>query len=693
MRIPNQTPNVETNVKRQKKFTIKTTEKTFKILSNSLYSNKERAIIRELACNAYDAHVAAGKKDIPFIVHLPSKVNPVFYVEDMGTGLTPKEIETLYSTYFESTKEDDNNYIGCLGLGSKSPFAYTDAFTITSWKDGKQHVYSCFINSDGEPTVAHIITKNSNRENGLKVEIAVLQDDINTFVNEAENIFVYFKIKPKIIGQIRNFHIPENFYIRNNGWWKIPKKTSFFHYKNPYPKAIMGNVSYPIRKNELINDLTEIEKSILDLEIEIDFKLGELDITPSREELSYTKETISNIKAKLALIEKQIREEIKEEFNNCDSLWAARVKTREAFYNQNHKLHYFSNLLKNDIIKWNNEPLSTIINIKSFLSSERKDGLEITKYIKKYSHLRNFKIKKTTTAKIHFIEAFSDKKFIFIKDSNRTYESKVREYLSKNDNIDKVVTVKYTNPWLANEFVEKLGLSEKEVNFAEDMFPKKKKNYKTKILIYTGNISPCAKGHEYWNEIEDNISNLSGYYVKVNSFKVTDGLSITDVIKLKNSLQKCGYNIKTIYGIRSKLIKKAEKNPNLIYLLDFAKKVVAQIKEKEWFKYLNEDWYYSISCNIKGFISNNEFPSHTVAAKFKKTLEKVSKAIREMDKYLELYKLVNNSQLESHNSSSNLEKIKEKFYETYPLLPYINFSYNYNNANKEALKYIKLINK
>ena len=49
-------------------FKIKTSATAFKILSEGLYSNKIGSMIRELICNAYDAHCAAGTTDIPIDV-------------------------------------------------------------------------------------------------------------------------------------------------------------------------------------------------------------------------------------------------------------------------------------------------------------------------------------------------------------------------------------------------------------------------------------------------------------------------------------------------------------------------------------------------------------------------------------------------------------------------------------------------
>ena len=113
-------------------FKIDATAKAFAILSDSLYSNKIKAVVREISTNAYDAHVAAGCPDKPFYVQIPTKLDTTFAVRDYGTGLSHDDCFGLYTTYFRSDKTDSNKAVGCLGLGSKSPFAYTDQFLVES---------------------------------------------------------------------------------------------------------------------------------------------------------------------------------------------------------------------------------------------------------------------------------------------------------------------------------------------------------------------------------------------------------------------------------------------------------------------------------------------------------------------------------------------------------------------------------
>ena len=127
----------------QTNFKLKADPKAFNILSDKIYTNKVKAVIREISTNAYDAHVAAGN-DEPFDVHLPTDLEPWFSVRDYGTGLSHEDCMEIYTTYFHSTKTDSNDYVGALGLGSKSPYSIADSFTVTSWFNGEKRVYSAY---------------------------------------------------------------------------------------------------------------------------------------------------------------------------------------------------------------------------------------------------------------------------------------------------------------------------------------------------------------------------------------------------------------------------------------------------------------------------------------------------------------------------------------------------------------------
>jgi len=68
------------------RFAIEASNKMFKLLSDGLYANKIQAVIREVSCNAVDAHIQAGTPDKPIMVTLPSALNLEFVVKDEGVG-------------------------------------------------------------------------------------------------------------------------------------------------------------------------------------------------------------------------------------------------------------------------------------------------------------------------------------------------------------------------------------------------------------------------------------------------------------------------------------------------------------------------------------------------------------------------------------------------------------------------------
>ena len=63
-------------------YTIQADAKMFRILINGLYSDKPRAIVRELCANARDSHAQAGILDRPFKLQLPTRWDETFAVRD-----------------------------------------------------------------------------------------------------------------------------------------------------------------------------------------------------------------------------------------------------------------------------------------------------------------------------------------------------------------------------------------------------------------------------------------------------------------------------------------------------------------------------------------------------------------------------------------------------------------------------------
>lgn len=284
------------NLQQTGEFTIRSSPLAFQILSSSLYSDKISAVIRELSCNAADAHIAVGLPDQPFVVKLPNQLDREFYILDNGPGLTHKEVcdpeEGLYTTYFASSKHLSNDVTGAFGLGSKSPFAYTDQFTIETARDGEHRTYLAYKGAMGVLRCDLVNTRpaTDNWPHGLKVSMPVAPKDFNEFRNKARNILGWFNPLPKLIGDT---DLTPNGSETNLGTIKIECSGL------GQPYILMGNVAYRIdrdmlQSHRLMSDPND--KQLATVAWYDDWLLrapiGAVDITPSRETLEYTDKTV-----------------------------------------------------------------------------------------------------------------------------------------------------------------------------------------------------------------------------------------------------------------------------------------------------------------------------------------------------------------------------------------------------------------
>jgi hypothetical protein len=305
----------------ESKFSIEASSKAFFILSDGLYSNKILAVVRELSTNAYDSHVEANKADVPFDVHLPTPLKPVFFIRDYGTSMNHDNCMQLYTTYFRSTRNNSNDAVGCLGLGSKAPFAYSDSFTVEAYLDGTCRIYSGYKNQDGSPTFSMMEEVPTNEPNGIKVSINVNDYDVNRFHHEAHKVYEYFKVKPNFVSETLKYKSVNKVLAGDNWYFDDDANDNL---------VIMGQIAYPLDGNQLVSndDPSNRYRNFIEYSdgLRIFLNIGDVDITPSRESLSYSKETKENIRATINNIMNDISMKIEEEIKSQPNLYKARMK-------------------------------------------------------------------------------------------------------------------------------------------------------------------------------------------------------------------------------------------------------------------------------------------------------------------------------------------------------------------------------
>lgn len=397
----------------ESKFSIEASSKAFFILSDGLYSNKILAVVRELSTNAYDSHVEAGKKDVPFDVHIPTRLEPTFFIRDYGTSMSHEDCMQLYTTYFRSTRNNSNDAVGCLGLGSKAPFAYSDSFTVEAFLDGKRSVYNAFKDENGNPVFSLMDTFDTDEPNGIKVAINVNEYDVNRFYHEACKVYEFFKTKPNFIGlaapskKVNKILAGDNWYYDNDSDDNL---------------IIMGQIAYPLNASQLCQN-TDKEYKFIEYSngLRIFVNIGDVDITPSREALSYSKDTRQNILSIINKISDDITVKIEEQIATQPSLFKARMKYVQ-ISNQCSSIKSAVDSLQKSIT-WNDYKLfdsvaGEYINVKNLIE---------VNCVEKSAYRSKIDIKQSVERML-----FQENTKFFIDDLSRGGISRIRQYMKES---------------------------------------------------------------------------------------------------------------------------------------------------------------------------------------------------------------------------------------------------------------------
>lgn len=308
-------------------FTIKVGKHAFKLLISGLYADKIGCLIRELSTNAWDAHLAIGKGETPFDVNLPTVFYPTFRVRDYGVSMSHEQVMRLMTTVFDSSKAGTNTQVGAFGLGSKSPFALVDTFSLNVVKDGEKRMYSAFIKQDGVPTLALLGREETTEPQGVEFTLTIDQKDIRAFKERAIRILRWFPTHPNVTENSTKVELPKAETLIEGKGWQILKSTRTTYGDREGAHARQGCVMYPINADAIPN-ITEAHKALLNAPLVIDFSIGSLDPTASREALSYEPSTCANIIARLNLVAKEITDKFGTAIKTAQTLWEAGAHRR-----------------------------------------------------------------------------------------------------------------------------------------------------------------------------------------------------------------------------------------------------------------------------------------------------------------------------------------------------------------------------
>lgn len=263
------------------------------LLSSNLYSDPEQSFIREIVSNAWDSHVEAGNTDTPVIIRIAGEYsNKSITIRDYGTGLSPERFKEVYCNIGSSTKRDSNDFIGGFGIGKYSSLACSNTVYITSYYEGVAYYY-VMVKSGNSITTNLFQELPTTEANGVEVTIRNIPN-IRPYIDALDYI-VFFP----------NVYIDGyDHYINNT---KIKKFSNFAASTRPIRhKILLGNVLYPCNSSLMPSDVQDFLSDLSNTGIVIKFDIGELSITPNRENIIYNNDSIEIIAQRLRDARKEL---------------------------------------------------------------------------------------------------------------------------------------------------------------------------------------------------------------------------------------------------------------------------------------------------------------------------------------------------------------------------------------------------
>jgi len=556
----------------------------FNILRNNLYSDKILAVIREISTNAYDANVENGKSQEPIHVTLPNVYDPILKIRDFGKGLSEYDVFNIFSSYGASTKRNSNSFVGTLGMGSKSPFAYAPSFTVTSYHGGMKKVFEAYIDETEIGTISKIIEEKSDEPTGVEVTVAVRKEDINQFIKTAREFYMWFTPMPTFFGYSLERTIGE--YL--NGLKKIYDSKYGKLYYDQYNSmgsstnlfVRMGNICYPVTNFNNINSWM----SGSGYKLVIDVQIGEVTFTTSRESLEMKQLTVSTINKYLDIIREDVVKVWQQELDSIATPW-------QAVCHYHAKMQPFQRRVIGDKLVWRDKVLDPGFRKGEITTyaPHKRDGQWVSSADNVYQNGANawFILNDggfpTSQTRARLLEAYNDLKqkgpVYFI----RSTVSEAQEILN------------------SNEFKGAQFFLLSEVSSAA--VKRTKKSFKTREKVFKWNGATTYPYSGNWVSVE---APSKMVYVNVDKYKPLD-FTWRGMWDIKNALSSIGVTLE-IYGVKKGAVLSKDAISLKEYIANYALDLVKSDEYAKSFKatvierHLDNSFFLS---NVKNGMFNN----------------------------------------------------------------------------------------
>lgn len=292
--------------------------KLMDMLTDKVYKDSAMAVVREYTTNALDSHIAAGQTR-PVEITTPSRLHPFFIVQDFGVGLDLDDIEQIYTRYVESTKTEDDEATGNLGIGSKAALGYVGQYTVSSVKNGQKIVGIVTRNDAGNPVMICDVS-NTDEPNGVKITVPV-NADFEAFQKKIKHFHQF--LQPGLL-------LVDGQEADRSQFQSIGDNMEI-NYELSHDYIVMGSVAYPVDR--------DLYPKLHSYSIVTHVQMGEVQFTQSREEMNYTKRTKAVLDKYREMFKENIYEYMKKAIEGCEN--------RRVAYNLQYEFLWNTNLQQN----------------------------------------------------------------------------------------------------------------------------------------------------------------------------------------------------------------------------------------------------------------------------------------------------------------------------------------------------------
>jgi len=401
-------------------FRIESSAKAYEVLASNLYSDKVSAVIRELSCNAADAHAEAGIHEVPFEVDLPIGDNGTNYfrVRDFGSGLNAEQIEDVFTVFFSSTKVGSKAYTGAFGLGCKSPFAIADNFFVNSYINGKKYYYHCH-RKNGIPAISFMKEEPTIQKTGLEIIVPANNAKSSEWLEKATSIFEHFKTRPKINVKINFFNQSESYKCGNN--WENTEPSGIW--------VVMNNVRYPINLHKIDRNNFYVENFLSKRGVIYHVPPRSIEVTPSREGISYTKENTDFLNNHIAKVNKEFVGNIQEQIETCSTMLSAKFLYNKILSSFTEDYFGCSKFIHPSMFEWNGKKLSNGNYVS--MSFDYKESIEIGFFYKPHKYSANIKKPLHTNTEIPTSSVFTLENTVFMINDTKASQETIKAWANR----------------------------------------------------------------------------------------------------------------------------------------------------------------------------------------------------------------------------------------------------------------------